>query len=89
MSTTSSMSKRRYKEIGDKLRDLIGDEGKYEEAMRSIREIMNYDPEKTIKYTAETGRRIKEYRERKKEQGISTYVSSGAKAYYHKHKETV
>lgn len=83
MSATSTMSKKRYQEIADKLADIIGDDGKLEQALASIREVMKFDPEKIIQYTPETGRRIKEYRERQKEKGVSTYVSSGRKSYYH------
>ena len=87
MSAVSTMSKKRYQEIADKLAVILdGNEEKLQQALSSIREVMKFDPEKLIQYTPETGRRIKEYRERQKEKGISTYVSSGRKNYYHNNK---
>jgi len=86
MSATSTMSKKRYQEIADMLGNIIGDETKLQQALANIRDIMKFDPEKVIQYTPETGRRIKEYRERQKEKGVSTYITSGRKAYYHSNK---
>jgi PAS domain S-box-containing protein len=58
-------------------------------------DIMKYDPEaKTIHkkpcvYNEKQAQNIKNYRQRKLEEGISTYISSGTKNYYHAHKSVV
>lgn len=86
MAAVSSMSKKRYQEIADKLANIIGDQDKLEEAMASIREIMKFDPDKSS-YTPEHGQKVLSRRHKlRDEQGISTYISSGRKKHYINHK---
>lgn len=95
MSATSTMSKKRYQEIADMLGCIIGDDAKLQEALANIREIMKFDPETkqvttgrpSAPYNEKTAQYIKNYRQRQKEKGISTYISSGAKGYYYSHKQ--
>jgi hypothetical protein len=84
MSAVSSMSKRRYQKIVDKLTELITDEEKLNEALTSIREIMRFDPTK-VQYTPEKGEKVRERRKEQMEKtGQSLYVISGAKRAYEK-----
>lgn len=78
-------SKKRYHEIETKI------EAKYATDMASdimsiIRDVLKFDPE-TSTYDEDNARKIKEYRAKKKAEGISTYISSGMKASYEKRKK--
>ena len=93
MSASSHMSKKRYEEITKLLRDeLSGDEERLKVILKGFCEIMKYDPDaKTIHkkpcvYDEKQALNIKNYRARKLEEGISTYITSGTKKYYHAHK---
>ena len=87
------MSKKRYEEITKLLREeLSGDEERLKVILKGFCEIMKYDPEaKTYHknpcvYNEKQASNIKNYRDRKLAEGISTYISSGTKKYYHAHK---
>ena len=92
MSASSHMSKKRYEEITKLLRDELQD-SQVERILKKFCEIMKYDPEaKTIHkkpcvYDEKQAANIKNYRQRKLEEGISTYITSGTKKYYHAHKD--
>ena len=96
MSASSHMSKKRYQDIMEMLTgELSGDQETVIGIMRKFCDIMKYDPEaKTIHkkpcvYNEKQAQNIKNYRQRKLEEGISTYISSGTKNYYHAHKSVV
>lgn len=60
-----------------------------EDVIRLFQSIFDFDPSKPItdkKYSPKVAEYIKSYRQRKKDEGISTYVSSGVKSAYHKKK---
>lgn len=85
MSSASTLSKKRYEEFGKGLLEILDDQEKVESALKLLRDIMKFDPE-ACTYTPEQAKKIKAYREKKKEEGISVYVSSGCKASYEKKK---
>lgn len=91
MAAVSSMSKKRYQEYADLVFDKIQDQVVAEELLKGLCDIMKFDPDKkhdkTGRYNEKQAKWIKEYRERKKENGISTYITSGAKSYYYSQKE--
>ena len=84
MKGSRTMSKKKYYEIVDAL-SKIYTENEVERITGVIREVMRFDPTVTL-YDEKAKESIKARRERLKSQGISTYESSGAKAYYHKNK---
>jgi hypothetical protein len=55
--------------------------------MQIIKDIMLFDPDVSV-YNLKMKDRIMERRAKLKEQGVSTYISSGAKASYQKKKNT-
>lgn len=85
--STSVMSKKRYHEIEEALRVAIPDPVQHAEIMSRICEIMKYDPTKSM-YTPEVKERSMKWRRKKAEElGVTTYVTSGMKAYYERSKE--
>jgi hypothetical protein len=78
---TATLSKTRFKEICESLTTIIQDDDKVRQVIESIQTILNFDPN-IPQYTPEVGKKIKEYRQRLKEEGISTYISSGKKKQY-------
>ena len=81
-----SFSKKKYYELEDSLMKKFGRE-QTDDILLIFREIFKFDPTVSV-YTEAMKASIKSRRERLKEQGISTYVSSGAKAYYEKKKQS-
>ncbi len=74
---SATMSKRRYAELerryGEMLKEGLQHEKLLEGLMRTLREVMRYDPEASI-YTKELGRRMMEMRRRRaEEQGKTEY----------------
>lgn len=82
---TVCLSKRRYHAIKDEIANYLQDADKAEGVLTIIKTILKYD-ETASTYNPEVGRRIKEYRDRMREQGVSTYVTSGKKSQYQKKK---
>lgn len=82
MKNASTMSKRRFYDICDALKGIIPDQSQVDQAIEAIKTIMQFDPNIKYQYTPEKAEQIKRYRAMKKEQGISTYESSGNKAAY-------
>ena len=83
-AASRTLSKKKYEEL---VRALYEKHDKdVADSMLSIfREVFKFDPYMST-YTEENAKRIKEYRQRKKEEGISTYVSSGLKKFREKQK---
>jgi hypothetical protein len=81
------MSKKRYDEITKLLKAELDDEERVEGILKGFCEIMKYDPEaKTVHkkpcvYDEKQAANIRNYRQRKLEEGISTYITSGTKKY--------
>lgn len=78
------ISKTRYYEFRDRLIKKC-DKDVAEELLESFKEIFKFDPNISL-YTEKAKEAILERRRKLKEQGISTYESSGAKLYYHRKK---
>jgi hypothetical protein len=75
------MSKKRYHDISEMLKDLL-DQEKHNKAMKSIETIMNFDPEKKV-YTPESGKIAREKaKQRALATGKTTYDTSGQRKYY-------
>lgn len=53
--------------------------------MNAIQDVLNFDPDASL-YNQKRMEQNKAYRERKKAEGISTYLSTGAKNYYYRQK---
>jgi len=81
----ATLSKKRYAEIRDAYQELLEKE-QVDKCMEILCEVLKFDPNGKT-YTKERGAYLKAYRDKLKEEGISTYVSSGMKAAYHKRKE--
>lgn len=80
------MSKKKFYEIEQNISTSLSKE-QVNLVLETIKQVLNFDPEITS-YDKDQAERIRKYRERKKNEGISTYVSSGAKAFYEKTKTT-
>lgn len=80
----SILSKKRYNEIESEIKKHVDNE-KLEVIMESIRRVMHFDPDKPAK-TPEQYAKDYEKRNKLKEAGVSTYVSSGMKRHYEKKK---
>lgn len=87
----SMLSKKRFQQINTMLHDVIQDQELVERVLTSIKEIMQFDPDVSQYrgYTKDRGDATKAYRQRKKELGMTTYVTSGRKKMYHSSKEVV
>ena len=77
------LTKTRYEEICVQLNDI--DPEIKQKVLQKICEVLSFDPNKSS-YSEAQKECIQKYRERKKLQGISTYVSSGNKKCYEKKK---
>lgn len=91
----STMSKKRYHEYASLVLKTVDDPQVAEALLAGLREILKFDPtlklestSKSTPYDEKHAQRIKNYRQRLKEKGISTYISSGAKAHYHAKKQS-
>ena len=85
LSSNSTLSKKRYDEIKERLSAVYGTEH-IDNVMFIIRDIMNFDPSISM-YTPEKGKKDIEWRKKKaQEQGITTYMICG-KNYYEKKKQ--
>lgn len=80
----ASLSKKRYAEIRDAYLELM-DKEQVDKCMAIMCEVTKFDPNGKT-YTKERAIYLRAYRDKLKEEGISTYVSSGMKAAYHKRK---
>lgn len=88
MTTPSVLSKKRFYQLQQAFED-ITDEELVQKLMEKVKEIMNFDPSKST-YSPERGQKILSRRHKlRDEHGISTYVSSGAKACYEKKKQNM
>lgn len=82
----ATLSRKRYNEIESEIKKHVDDE-KVELIMESIRRVLHFDPSKPAK-SPEQYAKDYEKRNKLKEAGISTYVSSGMKRHYEKKKTT-
>lgn len=86
---SSNLSKKRYIDLQNEFYKLVNNHEIVDALMEKVREVMNYDPNKPT-YTQEQADKIKDYRRRmKEEKGVSSYISSGAKAAYYKKKQAL
>lgn len=82
MSALSTMSKKRYYEIENELKNKFDNDEAVSQVMEVLKRVMNFDPE-ACRYTPELGQKTKEYRHKlRDEKGISTYITSGTKKRY-------
>lgn len=79
-----TLSKKKYYELQEALHQTLGDEHA-NIALDTLKKILKFDPTVSV-YTDTMKKGIMERRERLKKEGISTYVSSGAKSFYEKQK---
>ena len=82
-----TLSKKKYYEFQDKLKQTFGDD-EVDTILSSLRDVLKFDPNVSV-YSEKMKDAIYSRRERLKEAGISTYVSSGAKGYYYKHRPNI
>lgn len=80
-----TLSKKMYYDIEARLNEKFKEED-VDAILSLIKEVMRFDPEKSV-YSEKMKKQIQVRRERMKEEGISTYISSGAKASYDKKKK--
>ena len=73
------LTKGRYKELCNALTERFGNTEQVEAFLSTLKEVLKYDPSISA-YTKEKADSIRAYRAKKKEEGVSTYVSSGVKA---------
>jgi chorismate mutase len=84
----SPISKKRYYEIDEALGTLMKDQQEREQVMMKICEILNFDPNRNT-YTPQVKERMLQWRKKKAEElGVTTYVTSGMKAYYERNKQS-
>jgi hypothetical protein len=87
-SAQSLMSKKRFNEIKELLINTYGIE-RLNDTLEKICEIMHFDPEAST-YTPNKGKKIMANRKKRAEElGVSTYVTSGAKAFYDKQRKPI
>ena len=79
-----TLSKKKFYELQDAFTSRLGTE-QGSIALEVVKETLKFDPNVSV-YTETMKRGIVERRERLKKEGISTYVSSGAKSFYDKQK---
>lgn len=82
---SSKLSKTSYAKIEELFGHLM-DSDMVTKAMTIIRDTTKFDPTANT-YNEKVAASIKKYREKKKAEGISTYVSSGSKKSYEKRKK--
>ena len=80
----ATLTKKRYWEIIAFMKDEYGEEVG-EVLAQKMQEVMNFSPD-VCRYNEKMKEKNKAWRDRKKAEGISTYVSGGAKGYYHRKK---
>ena len=85
-SQTRVITRKRLNEIKELLQDKVRDDVNVDEILSEIAKIFNYDPTLSA-YDEKRNEIMKAYRNRKKEEGISTYVTSGGKAAYERKKQ--
>lgn len=81
----STLSKKKYFELAEAFHKELNDSNQTERLLTILKDVMNFDPD-VSRYTPEVGRQIRDRIQRLKEQGVSTYVSSGRKTSYHNKK---
>jgi hypothetical protein len=82
---TRTLSKKKYYELEEQLKNDFNEE-QVETIMSKLRAVLHFDPNISV-YTEKMKDSIYRRREMLKEAGVSTYVSSGTKAYYYKHRQ--
>lgn len=80
-----SVTKVKWNKIMKILDDHIDDKEDLEIVLTEILNVLKFDPNKNT-YTPEVAKKIKDYRDKMKLAGVSTYVTSGVKTAYHKKK---
>ena len=80
------MSVRRYKDICALIQRTTSDPEEAQQILAEFHTIMNLTEEKINSYHENLAESVKRYRNRKKEQGISTYITSGRKQQYEREK---
>jgi len=80
-----TLSKVKYADLERSLRDKY-DEELVEGFLQVMRETLQFDPSMSS-YDTKRSQQIREYRARKKAEGVSTYVTSGMKQAYEKRKK--
>lgn len=85
MSQTRVITRKRLDEIGELLKTHLKSEDELEGVLKGIASIFNFDPTKST-YDENRRRVTQEYRDRKKAEGITTYITSGGKVAYQKRK---
>lgn len=80
-----SVTKIKWNKIMKILDDHIDDKEDLEIVLTEILNVLKFDPNKNT-YTPEVAKKIKDYRDKMKLAGVSTYVTSGVKTAYHKKK---
>jgi hypothetical protein len=83
--SVGQMSKKRWDLFKEQLDETTNDEELKDKIKHLLCEVLKFNPNESS-YTEAQAKRIKEYRERRKQEGISVYVSSGNKARYDKQK---
>ena len=86
MKGSRTLSKKKYYELSNELTSRLGDAELVTKVLNTIKEVLDFDPEVST-YDEVQAKKIKEYRQRKKEEGISTYITSGVKSAYYKKKQ--
>lgn len=76
----SNLSKKRYKEFEESLREILCDDD-VEQVLSRLCKIMNFDPNQNS-YNV-----VKKRLEKKKEDGVSSYVALNQRKYYSKKKK--
>ena len=79
-----TISKKKYYEL-EKIYNEMFPEEQAKQVMDALKLALNFDPEISM-YNEQMKKTIMERRHRLREQGISTYVSSGQKAFYERKK---
>lgn len=80
-----TLTKQKYQELCQVLESTVNNKECIQQLLLALKQVLDFDPDAST-YTKEQAERIKAYRNKKKEEGVSTYVSSGAKSAYHKRK---
>lgn len=80
-----AFTKKKYYELVQQSAKYIPDELSQKEFAEKIKEILNFDPCIST-YQAHN---VKAYRERKKQEGVSTYITSGRKTQYYTSKQAL
>ena len=78
------MSKKRFYELQESLNNEYSPQD-VSKILDMVCKTLNFDPTANT-YTATQGEHTRAYRNKKKEEGISTYITSGRKAYVEKQK---